>query len=409
MFVPVAESKSRRSTLAVAVTFVLMILAASFVLGENRRIDLRNQTVTLPFVCRDFAAVFLLSAMPLARLLSRFATQRLRRISCIALGLILSGAAWGIFFRVIHVDSLSSEIHSCSTLARFAMALTLAVGITLCLRAIDHQTVVELRELEICTWAMQSLCAAMVLILIPMTYQNARCRHEAGQVTELLEQSRIGEARYRLDRLLAMDFNYQHNGELIRREHSDLKTTVSILSKRCESELSQTATIDAYIERARDLAMLGRVKQASAILYATGVSESNADVCGLLAIISENQNQWEAALTLYLNCQTVWQAIPEERRQSDGMYAAIRGTAYCCRKLGRIQQAEEEWLKLLAFSPTADTHFLLAQFYEDIQQTAKAHHYATKAAEISPSGYRAKADALIKKMRQLHFGCFRLP
>lgn len=408
VFVPASEAKSRGSTLAVAVTVVLVILAASFVLGEGPRVDLRNQMVTLPFVRRDVAAVSLLSAMPLAWLLSKFVTPRMQSIPCIALGLILLLAAWRIFFRVMHVDSLLSEIHSYGTLDRIAMASVLAIGITLCMSAFDRRAIPKVQTSELSTCMLRSLCAALVLILIPVTYQNACCRYEARQVTELLEQSRIGDARYRLDRLLALDFNYQHHGELIRRELSDLKTTVSILSKRCESELSRTATIDARIERARELAMLGRVEQASATLYATGVAESNADVCGLLAIISENQNQWEAALTLYLNCQALWHATPKESRRSDGIYAAIRGTAYCCRKLGRLQQAEDEWLKLLALSPTADTHFLLAQFYEDIQHTAKAHLYAAKAAELSPSSYRDKAEALTKKMRQLHFGCLQL-
>ncbi len=396
------------SKLADTTIVAVVLLAVSFITGDGGKFNPERQTIILPFVWRDIAAVSLLSAIPLAWLISEFVARRIPRISCIAFGLLLCGTVWLFFVRGISVDSLSTEIHRHAAVERPVVALTLAIGITLCLRAIHRRAVLDLPEFGLATWILHLLLAAIGFGLIPSTYVNARCRHDAGQVVELLKQSRIGESAHLLNRILALNFNYQHNGEPVRRIVSELKTTVEHLKNRVESQLSATATVDEQIERARELAMLGQLEQASATLRATGELESNPDICGLLAIISENQNQWETALDLYLNCQNLWQAMPQETRRSEGIFTSTRGIAFCCRKLGKIQQAEDEWLKLLQLSPTAATHFLLAQFYEDIQQTTKADEHATKAAELSPSRYRDKAEALVKKMRQLHFGCFRL-
>ena len=396
------------SKLADATIVAVVLLAVSFITGDGGKFNPERQTVILPFVWRDIAAVSLLSAIPLAWLISELMTRRIPRISCIGFGLLLCGTVWLFFIRGISVDSLSTEIHRHAAVERAVVALAFAIGITLCLRAIHRRAVLDLPGFGLATWIKHLLLAAIGFVLIPSTYVSARCRHDAGQVMELLEQSRFGEATHLLDRILGLNFNYQHNGEPVRRMLAELKATVELLTSRVEGQLSTMATVDEHIERARELAMLGQLEQASATLRATGVSESNPDVCGLLAIISENQNQWDTALDLYLNCQNLWQAMPQEARRSEGIYTSTRGIAFCCRKLGKIEQAEDEWLKLLALSPTADTHFLLAQFYEDVQQTTKADEHATKAAELAPSRYRDKSEALVKKMRQLHFGCFRL-
>ena len=65
-------------------------------------------------------------------------------------------------------------------------------------------------------------------------------------------------------------------------------------------------------------------------------------------------------------------------------------------------------MALLSRRPTADIHSLIAQFYEDIQNTSKAQEHAMEAIKIAPSRYGEKGRALIEKMQQLHFGCLRV-
>jgi tetratricopeptide (TPR) repeat protein len=86
--------------------------------------------------------------------------------------------------------------------------------------------------------------------------------------------------------------------------------------------------------------------------------------------------------------------------------AAWRGLGYCERKLGDPVAAESAYLKLLARQPTADTHFLLGQFYEDAQQAGPARDHLQQAAALDPARYREPADALLRRLRRAHFGCW---
>jgi tetratricopeptide (TPR) repeat protein len=84
---------------------------------------------------------------------------------------------------------------------------------------------------------------------------------------------------------------------------------------------------------------------------------------------------------------------------------ATTGIAYCERKLGRYAEAEAAYLERLALSPTAETHFLLASFYEDAQQTSNARTHARLAMALAPERYRQPGKKLIDKLDTLHFGC----
>ncbi|MEZ6040435.1 MAG: hypothetical protein R3C20_08010 [Planctomycetaceae bacterium] len=394
------------SMVAGVITALILTAVSSFA-GESGRIDLEMQKAVLPFVWRDIAAVSFLSALPLAWLISEFLFRMLGRLPSMTIGLTLSFVVWLLFINSTDTAAFSAGIHPHGTLLRSFVALMIASGTTLAVQATALRSNLIPTSRDTMGWTGQVLTAVMAFGLIPMVYVNAHCRYNAERVVELHEQSRVGEAKHILDRLLALDVEFDYDGEPIRELLPELNESVDFLNRRVETALQSTASIDDHLERARHLAMLGQVENASAILLATGHSETHVEICELLAIIAENQKQWETALARYLNCQVLWNALPEATRRPEGIYSAMRGTAYCYRKLGRIRQAEDEWLKLLALSPQADTYFLLAQFYEDIQKSTKAQQYAIKAAELSPR-YRDKAKSLIKKMQQMHFGCFQL-
>jgi len=59
----------------------------------------------------------------------------------------------------------------------------------------------------------------------------------------------------------------------------------------------------------------------------------------------------------------------------------------------------------LTLAPDADSHFLLAQFYEDTQQTASARRHAQRAVALAPERYQERAEQLLNKLATFHFGC----
>jgi tetratricopeptide (TPR) repeat protein len=84
---------------------------------------------------------------------------------------------------------------------------------------------------------------------------------------------------------------------------------------------------------------------------------------------------------------------------------ATTGIAYCQRKSGRYAEAEANYQQVLALSPTADSYYLLAQFYEDTQQAEQARTHARQAMELDPARYGQKGEKLIRKLTVSDFGC----
>lgn len=57
---------------------------------------------------------------------------------------------------------------------------------------------------------------------------------------------------------------------------------------------------------------------------------------------------------------------------------------------------------------TADSHFLLAQFYEDAQQADKARTHARRAMALAPERYQKEGEKLINRLTTFHFGCLHV-
>jgi tetratricopeptide (TPR) repeat protein len=106
--------------------------------------------------------------------------------------------------------------------------------------------------------------------------------------------------------------------------------------------------------------------------------------------------------------ETLLESTPGDTSASAEVYQVAMGSAYCFRRLGRLSKARACYLRLLEINPNADTHFLLAQFFEDIQETSSARHHALEAAQLDPSRYGERGQELIRKMRALHFRCLSL-
>jgi tetratricopeptide (TPR) repeat protein len=126
----------------------------------------------------------------------------------------------------------------------------------------------------------------------------------------------------------------------------------------------------------------------------------------LRGTIRENRGDWDEGLAAYRAARSAWEARPPSPARDAGIVQAATGAAYCLRKSGHYARAEAAYLELLALAPTADSHFLLAQFYEDAQQAAKAREHARRAIELAPDRYAQAGERLIKKMALNQFGCF---
>lgn len=152
--------------------------------------------------------------------------------------------------------------------------------------------------------------------------------------------------------------------------------------------------------------MLGRTDDALGVLAVDTALQKHPEACNLRGTIYEARGAWRQSLDWYGRAKAAWQMEATSKNRDRGLTLAAKGVAYSQRRLGNYREAEAAYLELLAIAPTADTHFLLAQFYEDAQRAARAQHHAREAAKLDPAHYARPARDLIDKLVTLHFGCW---
>ena len=358
---------------------------------------------TLPFVWPDVAIVHVLCAVPVAWMLAAAAGRRLRAAGLLGLAVCIMGVNVvpmlgelqdGLRNVLVSYPLLGLLLRTAVSAGAAASAALLGVVLIRGRRG-DHRGGREGRRIAVLG------LAALAAVLLPWTYVSARVRHDHDKVGELIGQSRVGEARALVQDLLVLNSGANWNGYALSEVAADLERTVGELEGRVAVPLQPHATADERLTRARHLAMLGRSDKAAQIVQTVGGPEA----ANLYATIRENEGAWDEALKGYAIARRAWEAQPPSTGRTAGVLHAVRGMAYSQRKLGRYDQAEATYQELLALAPTAESHYLAAQFYEDAQQAEQARVHARAAMAMAPQTYRQQGERLIRKLSVYHFGC----
>ena len=90
------------------------------------------------------------------------------------------------------------------------------------------------------------------------------------------------------------------------------------------------------------------------------------------------------------------------------LLALALASAACKKDDAPTTPSAPTYQEVFARAPTADSHFLLAQFYDDTQQTRKAREHARRAMTLAPQRYQQEGEKLIRKLTVFHFGCFHV-
>ncbi|HEY4261840.1 MAG TPA: tetratricopeptide repeat protein, partial [Schlesneria sp.] len=128
----------------------------------------------------------------------------------------------------------------------------------------------------------------------------------------------------------------------------------------------------------------------------------------LAGTICENTGRWDDARTFHQRALVSWQNQSQSPQRDAGLIQSALRLAYCERKLANYEEAESHYLEVLAASPTAENHFLVAQFYEDMQQAGQARIHARQAMVLDPRRYQRDGQKLIDKLTLGHFGCLQV-
>ena len=370
-------------------------------------VDQPAGAIILPFVYRDVAVICLLCTVPAAWVLGHLLQRRLTKLSCCLLAALLWTIAWNMFFRFQETAGRVYELPVFTGLSRFATSFCITFGAILVGQSVIIASDQQSRN-DLQTNILRAVCCLAVLALVPSIYIDARGRHDAEQYFSLRQQSRLGEASSLLRRMLILDPTIRRDGHFLRREQSELDREIDSLNRQASTELPATASFKQRLQRARMLAMLGHTNDAINILIEKSETTNSVEACSLLGTMHENKYDWKSAIRFYGTAETLLKSSPAETDSSVEAYQVALGAAYCYRRLGRLNEARACYLRLLEIDPNADTHFLLAHFFEDIQETSSAQHHALEAARLDPNHYRERGHQLIRKMRALHFRCLSI-
>jgi hypothetical protein len=336
------------------------------------------------FVGHDVALVQIACAMPLAMMLAACIERRASTAGLLSLAALLLGVV------VFHGTSLAP------VMLRPLLAMGVATSAALVAAAVCLPG-------ETAGWPAFAV-AIIACVLLPATYVAARVRHDVAQLGELLDQSRFGEARALSQHLLTLSASATWQGKPVSQVAADLEKMVANLERQVEAPLPPHANAGQRLHRARLLAMLGRTDTALEVLATIDAPPPEAD--NLRGAIHEAKAEWSTALAAYHAAKASSEACPESKERQAARVQATTGIAYCERKQGRYAAAESAYLALLSLAPTADSHFLLAQFYEDAQRTGLARDHARRAMALDPARYQQPGETLLRKLAVGHFGCF---
>ncbi len=373
-------------------------LAAAATAGVLVASRLGWETAPPPFVWTDVALVAFLAGLPLAALVSGSIGPPLARLAL--------AAAAGLLALLLFAPIATPIWQSNPLVAQLARTMA-AAGAGLALVAGGASLSFTKQERTASPLNLFNLALAIAVSLaLPWLYVQARCRHDLARLEGLMEQTRIGEAGALAERLLVLAPHATVRGFPLLRVAEQSRRIVADLQSRVQTPLPASADVAQRLQRAGDLGMLGRTAEALAVLDASPAAAQSAAVNHLRGVIHDARNEFGLALEAYRAAREAALAHPRSAESNAVVIDATRGMAYCERKLGRYADAERTYLELLAFEPTAETHFLLAQFYEDTQQASLAQDHARQAMALDPQRYAARGRQLIDKLMTHHFGCW---
>ncbi len=377
------------------------------------------------FVWRDVAMVYGLAALPLAALtavwLAYLPVPLISTILAVA-GLVIGGlvAAWP-------ASAIPSDMSPVARLAAawagmYAAVFIVSRGVAAwswwrSRQANDDPPLEQSKTVP--PGLLPVAIAAAVLVAIPWTYVAARTRDDLRRLEDLLAQSRLGEALELAVAAWQVDPQAQFDGRPLDRTVAELERTVTEIAARASAPLVAEDHPEPYLARARDLAILGQTTLALAALDAAPRGSDSPAVQLLRGTIHETRSQWAEGEAAYARArqligremrtaQPVAGSSPPSEEIAAALTQSITGVAFCQRKAGNYEAAAETYAELLVLAPTADTHFLLAQFYEDAQATERAHQHVRQAMALDPARFGSRGELLLDKLRTRHFGCFRV-
>jgi|GEM_PF-3420148 len=370
--------------------------------------------LSLPYVRSDIIVVNFLCMLPLSVLLSEwmFGVLKPRRFHVfLILQTVFLVGAGGIILLALNSDQTSSTLSGYDAWESFGLRPALAFWVmTSAILAVGNlpgcQEPAHTSRQGILVWGLVWVTA----LLVPSFYIQSRVNEMVTTIEEYLGSGRLGDAR-ELTREVCILSPWERMGGM---PIGDLARDLDLDCHGIEQSLAlmnrRPVRSEEYMyHESRLLTILGQRASAVRLLEPwTGTPSTSPLTYQLLGNIYQQQKNWPDSKQQYQRALKAWQKLPRSEQQQAGIVTAWKGMAFAERKRGNYAEAEAAYLSTLSLAPTADQHFLLAQFYEDTQQTTKARDHAQQAMALDAARYGVSGKKLITSLQQQHFGCLNV-
>ncbi|MDB5339304.1 MAG: putative O-linked N-acetylglucosamine transferase, family, partial [Planctomycetaceae bacterium] len=284
---------------------------------------------------------------------------------------------------------------------RMTVSLLIVVWVRCVFATLLYESAIVVVTTSVWRWGF----AIGLALVMPVLFEQERIKKSLTRLGERIDEQRLGSARQLAVEVLAINPQARFRKQPLRLVERKLRVELAALQAECDSLSSSENQPAAALQKASLLAMRGESRESEAVarrlVDRTPVA---VEACLLLGTLSEERGAWPASRDWNSRARTLLKGsvrIPEAVR-------ALQGIAFAERKLGNRAAAEAAYLAALELAPTAGAHFLLAQFYEDMQRAQEAAMHAQAAIRLDPAAYRLPAESLIEKLLVNHTGCLSI-
>ena len=240
--------------------------------------------------------------------------------------------------------------------------------------------------------------ALLVAVALPGAYAASLARSDTRGAEQLLAEGQLTRALALLDGLHAAGSRQPVAGAPPGMLRARLVAQVRQYQSAAARSLPTNAGREMLTERARCLAMLGRLDEAAG--YLGGLADRDFAAAALLASIRQRQRLFAESSEAYRAALVLANEEAQQRRAYDGL-------AFNAREQKDPREAERLYLEALKELPSQRAHFhhQLGRHHSQGNRPSLALTHLREAARLDPANHGESARRLIEDVRQATPGC----
>ncbi len=353
----------------------------------------------------DVMACSILAVMPFAVLATNCRRIEHRGLRlCTGLGCLVAAAVFIALVQSFHASGGMAVV----TLALFrsAVAFLLMMAVVLACASVGA-------ELRLPAFARRSwstlVMLALFALLVPAAYVDAVADGIRIDLENSLKSRRFALAERQARTMLELTPGSNVNGITLAILLREVRQSVRHLNAEIHRPLQLGAPVAAIGRRITVLMHLDRLDDALRLLSPLARNPAFQPIClDYQGLCWQRKRQYTKSLAAYQAAVAYWEWQPVSDRKRSSLASAWKGIGFAARHLGRRTQEERAYRTLVELSPTAESHFLLAQCYSEHQKTKLAAEHAAIATQLDPK-LQVQSESMLTLMSRDHFGCLQIP